>query len=445
MRIVIIGAGEVGTSVAANLAPDHDVIVVDTDEQRTEQLQYELDVLTLTGDGTSLSTLETADIAESDLLLACTDDDRVNLVACGAAKTVADPFTIARVRNVDYLRTWQRTGEAFAVDSMVCSVLLTAENIVRIIGLPAAIDIDLFAGGRVHVAEFEIPASSPVAGQTVAEADRFDSLTFAGLFRNDDLLLPAGDTRIESDDRAAVIGSPESVQAFALDIGASETPETADDIAVVGGSEIGYHTARLLEERSLAATLIEANEDRARQIAEDLPETTVMNHDPTDTDFLKRERIDEADVLVAALNTDEQNLLVAVLAKRLGVDRVLAVVENPEYITLFEEIGIDVAINPRSVTAEEITRFSFESAAENLAVLENDRANVLELEVGPESSLVGRSIQELDADISGAFVIGAVTRNLSVLTPRGDTELQSGDHIVVFAEPDVATEIASMA
>jgi trk system potassium uptake protein TrkA len=445
MRVVIIGAGEVGTSVAANLAPDHNVIVVDTDEQRTEQLQYELDVLTLTGDGTSLSTLETADIAESDLFLACTDDDQVNLVACGAAKTVADPFTIARVRTVDYLRTWQRTGEAFAVDFMVCSVLLTAETIVRIIGLPSAVDIDLFAGGRINVAEFEIPESSPVAGQTIAEADRFDSLTFAGLFRNDDLLLPAGDTRVEPDDRAVVIGSPESVQAFALDIGASETPETADDIAVVGGSEIGYHTARLLEERSLAATLIEADEDRARQISEELPETTVMNHDPTDTDFLERERIDEADVLVAALGTDEQNLLVAVLSKRLGVERVLAVVENPEYITLFEEIGIDVAINPRGVTAEEITRFSFDSAAENLAVLENDRANVLELELGPESSLVGRSIQELDADISGTFVIGAVIRNLSVLTPRGDTELEPGDHIVVFAEPDVATEIASMA
>jgi len=180
-------------------------------------------------------------------------------------------------------------------------------------------------------------------------------------------------------------------------------------------------------------------------MSEELPETTVMNHDPTDTNFLERERIDEADVLVAALGTDEQNLLVAVLAKRLGVDRVFAVVENPEYITLFEEIGIDVAINPRGVTAEEITRFSFDTAAKNLAVLENDRANVLELKLGPESSLVGRPIRELDAEISGAFVIGAVVRNLSVLTPRGDTQLQPGDHIIVFAEPDVATDIASMA
>ena len=445
MQVVIVGAGEVGTSVAANLAPDHDVIVVERNEQRAEHLQYELDVLTLTGDGTSLSTLETADIAESDLFLACTDDDRANLVACGAVKTAADPFSIARVRSVDYLRTWQHTGDAFGVDFMVCSVLLTAENIVRIVGLPSAIDIDMFAGGRVNVAEFEISGSSPVSGQTVAEADRFDSLTFAGLFRNDDLLLPAGDTRIRPDDRAVVIGSPESVQSFALDIGTGDAPEPADDITVVGGSEIGYHTARLLEERSLAATLVVGEGARARELAEKLPETTVMNHDPTDTDFLERERIDEADMLVAARGTDEQNLLVAVLAKRLGVDRVLAVVENPEYITLFEEIGIDVAINPQSATAEEITRFSFDNTAKNLAVLGDDQANVLELELGPESSLVGRSIRELDTDISGTFVIGAVVRSLSLLTPRGDTELHPGDHIVVFAEPGVATRIASMA
>ena len=444
MQVVIIGAGEVGTSIAATLASEHDVVVVDSDAERAEQLTYELDVLTVAGDGTSLATLERANVADADIFLACTDDDRANLIACGTAKTVADPFTIARTKTVEFLRTWQRTERAFDVDFMVCSVLLTAETIVRIIGLPAAIDIDLFAGGLVHVAEFEIPAESPITGQTVVEADRFDSLTFVGLFRNGDLVLPTGATVIEPGDRAVVIGSPKSVQAFALDIDATATPSATDDIVVVGGSDVGYHTARLLEERTLGATLIEADPERARQLAEELPETTVMEHDATDADFLKREHVDEADVLVAALDTDERNLLTAVLAKRIGVERVIAVVGNPKYVTLFEEIGIDVAVNPREVTAEEITRFSFESAAENLAVLENDQAEVLELELGAESDLVGRSIRALDEEISGEFVLGAVTRNRTLLTPRGDTELQVGDHIVAFAEPPVAAKLAAM-
>lgn len=445
MRVVIIGAGEVGTAIAEDLAPDHDVVVVDKDPAHADELKYELDVLTLAGDGTSLATLETAQTDDADLFIACTDDDRANLIACGTAKTLGDPFTIARTKSVEYLRTWERNRAAFGVDFMVCSDLLTAEDIVRVIGLPAAIDIDPFAGGLVQMAEFEIPADSPVTGQTIAEADRFDSLTFAGLFRGDEILIPSGETRIEPNDRAVVIGSPESVQSFAMDIDPEATPDSADEIVIVGGSEIGYHTARLLEDRGLHPTLIEENEARARQLAEDLPETLVMQHDAADTEFLVREHIDEADVLLAAIESDERDLLIAVLAKRLGVDRVIAIVDNLEYADLFEEIGIDVAINPREVTAEEIIRFSFESVAENLSVLEHDQAEVLEFELDGDSEIVGRPISELDADIEFPFVIGAVTRGGEFISPRGDTVLQPLDHIVVFVETEFVSKLTCLA
>jgi trk system potassium uptake protein TrkA len=445
MRVVIIGAGEVGTAIASNLAGEHDVVVIELDEERAEQLKYELDVLTLAGDGTSMERLETAEVAEADILLACTDDDRANLVACGTAKALADPFTIARVKNVEYLRTWERDNEAFGAEFVVCSDLLTAENIVRVIGLPAAVDVDTFVSGLVHMAVFEITRSSPVAGQSVMEADRFDSLTFAGLFRNGDLLVASGDTVIEAGDRAAVIGSSESVQQFAADIISEATPNTADEIVVVGGSDIGYHTARLLEERRFTPRLVEEDPDQARYLAEELPGTTVMQHDPSDTEFLQQEHIDEAEVLVVALESDEKCLLVSVLARRLGVDRIVAVVETAEYVTIFEEIGIDVAINPRRATAEEITRFSFESVAENLAVLENDQAEVLELQLGADSGLVGTPIQELDANIEGQFVVGAIARGRSLITPRGDTVLRPGDHIVIFAETEAVGGITALA
>jgi trk system potassium uptake protein TrkA len=445
MRVVIIGAGEVGTSTAASLSSEHDVVLVEKDEERAEKLKYELDILTVAGDGTSLATLERVDIEDADLFLACTDDDRANLVACGTAKTLSDSFTIARTKSVEYLRTWEHNNEAFGVDFMVCSDLLTAENIVRVLGLPAAIDVDLFAGGRIHMAEFEIPPESPVTNQTVVEADRFESLTFAGLFRNGDVLLPRGDTVLEPADRAVVIGSPESVQQFALDIEPETTPGRADEIVIIGGSEIGYQTARLLQERDLHPRLIEEDEDRARFLAEELPDTTVMEHDATDTEFLVREHVDEADIAVASMDSDERNLLIAVLAKRLGVDRVIAVVSDADYVQVFEEIGIDVAMNPRAITAEEITRFSFESVAKNLSVLEHDKAEVLELELGAESELLGRTIQELASDIDEPFVIGAITRNNSFVIPRGDTELLPGDHIVAFVETSFVDEIIAMA
>lgn len=172
MEVVIIGAGEVGTSIAASLATSHDVVVIDVDPSRTEELKYEYDVLTVAGDGTTSETQSSADVPDADMVIACTDDDQTNLVACGTSKTLGDAFTIARVKNTEYLRTWEREPTAFGVDFMVCTDLKTAENIVRIIGLPAAIDVDSFAGGLVQMAEFELPEDSPVVGQTVAEADR---------------------------------------------------------------------------------------------------------------------------------------------------------------------------------------------------------------------------------------------------------------------------------
>jgi len=445
MRTVIVGAGEVGTSIAKSLESDHDVVVIDIDPELTEALEYELDAMTLSGDGTAISTLRAADIESADLFIASTDDDRTNLVACGTAKTLADPFTIARTKSVNYLRTWEVTETAFGVDFMVSSDLLTAENIVRVVGIPSAIDVDAFSGGLVRMAEFEIDGESPVAGQTVAEADRFESLTFAGLFRGDELILPRGNTVIEADDRAVVIGSPESVQAFASDIDPDMTPGEADEIVVIGGSEIGYQTARLLEERSLSPRIIERDADRARYLAEELPNTLVMEHDATDTEFLAREHVDEADIVVAALESDERNLLVSVLAKRLGTDRVVAVVDNGEYVALFEEIGIDVAINPRQVIAEEVTRFTHGGVAENVALLEGDQAEVLELKLTDASELINRLIKDVAADLEADVVFGAITRNGALIAPRGDTELYAGDHIVVFVESSFVEELTTMA
>ncbi|EMA68934.1 potassium transporter peripheral membrane component [Halorubrum aidingense JCM 13560] len=445
MHVVIIGAGEVGTSIAASLASDHEVVVVDIDPDRAEQLKYELDVLTIAGDGTTSEIQSAADAGRADMVIACTDNDQTNLVACGTAKTLGDGFTIARVKSTEYLRTWQGNEGAFGVDFMVCTDLLTAENIVRVIGLPAAIDVDPFASGLVQMAEFEIGPESPVAGQTVSEADRFESLTFVGLFRDGEMTIPRGDTDIEAGDRAVVIGSPESVQAFATDIAPETTPGQADEIVIVGGSEIGYQTARLLEERNLKSRLIERDADRARWLAEQLPNTVVMEHDATDTEFLSREHVDDADIVVTALGSDEQNLLVSVLAKRIGADRVIAVVDSPDYVTVFEEIGIDIAINPRTVTAEEITRFTYESVAENIAVLENDQAEVLELELTEGCALVGRPISDIVSEIDARFVIGAITRDHKLVTPRGDTVLEPGDHIILLVDSDSVGEITAMA
>jgi trk system potassium uptake protein TrkA len=442
VHVIIVGAGQVGESIAADLADTHDVVVVERDPDRVEELTYGLDVLAIQGDGTAVTTLEEAGLADADMLIASTDNDETNIVACATAKAVADPFTVARIKNTEYLRTWERSERAFGIDFMVCTNLLTAESIVRVVGLPAARDVDPFAGGTVQMAEFEVGTDSPVADQTVAEADRFDSLTFAAIIRDDTLTVPKGGTPIRVGDRVVVIGSPKSVQEFATSVAPEEAPGAAEEVVIVGGSEIGYHVARLLGERGFRPRLIERDHDRARTLAEELPETVVMESDATDIGFLEREHVGDADVLVGALDSDEKNLLVALLAKRLGVERTVAVIDTTAYVELFETVGVDVGVSPREVVAEEITRFTRDGGAENVALIESDKAEVIEVETDASSILVGRPIQQSMAALPEGVVIGAITREGTLITPRGETVVQEGDHVVVFVDADVVDEVA---
>ena len=440
MRIVIVGAGEVGSTTAESLAEEHDVVVVDIDPERVESMTYDMDVLPVEGDATDMATLEEAGIGESDMLIASTDDDEVNIIACGIAKTCGDPFTIARTKSPKYLRPWEQGKRAFGVDFMVCTDLLAAETIVGVTGLPTAQNVDTFAGGLVQMTEFGIPAESPVAGRTVAEADRFDSLTFAGIIRGEQVIVPRGNTVIEAGDDVVAIGSPESARKFGAAIAPQENGPR--DVVIAGGGEIGYQTARLLEERGFSPRLIERDDGRARTLAEKLPKTTVFNGDATDQALLEQEKIGGADVLVAALETDQQNLLVTLLAGRMGAKRSIAIVESVDFVDLFETVGVDVAVSPRNVTAEEITRFTRSRRAENVAIIEGDQAEVLEFEVDAGSILLDRTIADAAADFPESVIIGAIARDGDLITPRGDTVVRSGDHVVVFAEADAFETVA---
>jgi trk system potassium uptake protein TrkA len=290
------------------------------------------------------------------------------------------------------------------------------------------------------MAEFEISDACPIVDQTVQEADRYDSLTFAAVIRDDAVVIPDGATTIAAGDRVVVIGSPESVHTFADALEPDHATGSEEEIAVFGGSEVGYHVARLLGERGFTPRLIEQDGERARQIAEELPATQVMESDATDASFLEREHIGDADVVVAALESDEKNLLVSLLATRLGAGRTIAVIDTPSYVELFQAVGVDVAINPRVVDAEEITRLTQASKAENVALIESDKAEVIEVEITAESVLADRPIRESAADLPDGVVIGAITRDKEFVTPRGDTVIRPGDHVVVFVDDDAIEE-----
>ncbi len=440
MHVVIIGAGQVGTSIAADLDDFHDVVVVEQDAERVDDITYSMDVLAIQGDGTDVDTLEEADVDKADIVIASTDDDETNIVASSTAKAISEAFTVARIKNTKYLRTWEHDEGAFGIDYMVCTNLQTAQTISRMVGLPSAHDVDVFANGCVEMAEFEVSQDSPIDEQTVEEADTFDSLTFAAIVRDGEVEIAQGDTVIRDGDRVVVIGSVESVHKFARTISPEEAHEKAAEVVIVGGSEIGFHVARLLEQRGLSPRLVEQDRDRARELAELLPDTLVMESDATDMGFLEREHVGDADILVSTLDSDEKNLLECLLARRLGVERTVAVIDRTSYVDIFETVGVDIGLSPREVVAEEITRFTQSGRAENLAFIETDKAEILEIEVDEDSVLVGRAISESIHDLPKGVVIGAIIRDGEYVVPRGDTVVEPNDHVVAFLHADVITE-----
>jgi len=439
MRILIAGAGQVGTRVAAELDATHDIVMIDVDTDRIDRLSYDLDVLTVTGDSSAIETLREAGIEDTDILIACTDSDEINIITCATAKSLADVTSVARVKNVKYIDTWDQAENVFGVDFMVGTNLLTVAAAAGGTGLSAARNFDVFAGGRVQMAEFEIGTDSPIAGQTVSDADRFDSLTFVAILRDGTTTIPTGGTRIQPGDDVVVVGRPDSVHAFGTEL----TPRETDpqNVLIIGGSDIGYQTARLLEERGLRPHLIEADADRAGELSERLSATTVRIKDPTDQDFLENERMADVDVVVAALEHDsEENLLAALRAKRKGADRSVAVVDHGEYVELFEDAGVDVAVNPRRATAAEIVDFARDHDTQNVALLEDNQAEVIEIQIDTDSVLSGRPIRETIHDLPEGVVVGAVTRNGTFLAPRGDTVIEPGDHAVILVDSDVVEE-----
>ncbi len=440
MRITVVGAGEVGRAIVATIADLHEVVVVDCDERIVDELAYAYDVLAVHGDGRDIETLREAEIDRSDLVIACTDNDEVNTVICATVTMVSDAFTIARVRRRTLFETWTGRPGAFGVDFMICTDSLTSEAVFRIAGLPAAQEVDTFANGLVRMAAFEVNPESPFVDRTVHQIDLDRSVTVAAIFRDDELVLPAGETAIRATDRIVVIGSASGVTNVANRISLSSRSPT-DEVVIAGASEIGFQIARLFEEHGYRPRLLEQDSDRARNAAEALPNTTVLEANPADIGFLEREHIDDVDIVIAALPSDERNLLVSLVSRQFGVGETIAIVENREYADLFEAAGVDVTVNPREETAEEIIRFTRLIPTEKIVLLNHDRAEVIEIVVTEGSTLADREIRDSTASLPDEVIIGAISRSGVLVTPRGTTVIRPGDHVILFVDTDVLEEV----
>jgi trk system potassium uptake protein len=437
VRIFLIGAGQVGATIVEALHHDHEVTVLDTEQSRLAGMADRYDVATVLGDGTSRHDLAEAGIRSADLVIACTSRDEVNLVAGMFARREApQATTVIRTSNLEYVDLWH-AGQ-LDVDFVVCSELETAHAISRIIGVPAARQTDVFADGQVQIVEFDVEegASPDVLGVPLRSAKAPRDSKVAAIIRGSEMLLPGGDDLIRAGDRIVVIGSPQAAQAWSALVSPGESK--VRDVVIFGAGRVGATIGRVLLDQGIGVRLVEASKEQALRVAEALPEARVYNATGVDPDFLERERIGQAQAAVFAMRDDAKNLYAASLAEVHGVPFTIGIAHDSVSVAAFEHAGIDVSVNPRGVTAEEIIRFAHDPRTQQVALLEGSRYEVLDVTTRDTSRYVGSKFR--DMPIHGAL-IGAIVRNGTAIFPHGEDVLQSGDRVIVFTESADASRV----
>jgi trk system potassium uptake protein TrkA len=430
VKVFVIGAGQVGVTIVEALHEEHEITVLDAEASRLHALTARFDVAVFEGNGTSRKDLAAAGVGNANLVIACTSRDEVNLVAGMFARREADgATTVIRTSSVEYVELW-REGQ-LDVDFVVSSELETAYAISRIIGVPAARQTDVFADGQVQVGEFDVDedASADVVGTPLRDAEIPDDSKIAAIIREGETILPGGDEVLRTGDRIVVIGSPSATQAWSTLL----WPQggAVRDVVIYGAGHVGLAIARVLLDQEINVRMVEASREQARRAAEALPKARIYNATGFDSDFLERERIGQSQAGIFAMRDDAKNQYAASLAQVHGIPFTIAIAHEAVSVAAFDQAGIDVSVNPRGVTAEEIVRFAHDPRMQQVAMLEDNRYEVLDVTTRESSRYIGMAFR--DMPIHGAL-IGAIVRNGNAVFPHGDDVLQAGDRVIIFTE-----------
>jgi trk system potassium uptake protein TrkA len=352
-------------------------------------------------------------------------------------KRLSGAQTIIRTNSAAYLEAWRE--RQLDVDFMVSPEHETANAISQILGIPAARHTDVFADGKVQIVEFDVPPDArkgPVIGHALRDAEIPAESRVAALIRGHRMIVPRGGEKVLPGDRVVVIASPRAARAWSRTIAGGE--QRVDDVVIFGAGQMGTTIARALLDRGIRVRLVDAVRERAHEVAVLLPDARCFHAHAFDPEFLERERIGRATAAVFCLNDDARNLYGAILAKSRGVRQTFALVHDEISADIYERGGVDVAVNPRQVTAEEMVRFAHDPRIRQIAMLEGDRFEILDLTVRAESALAGKPFDQLPTTGS---TIGALIRNGSVIFPHGSDELRAGDRVIVFVEAQRASAV----
>jgi trk system potassium uptake protein TrkA len=435
MRIVIAGMGDVGYHLAKQLSSEeHDIIAIDMDQQRLSHTDSMADILTINGSSTSISILKQAQVERADLFVAVTSFEEVNVTSSILAKKLGAKKTIARIANSEYLDEDVSINFAeIGVDFMIYPEELAAREMVNLILRSAATDVMDFEGGKLSVIGLRLDKDAPVVRKTIVEiAKEFDTFDFriVALHRNFRTIIPKGNDKFFANDQVFVIAKPEGNNVVMKLAGKEDVK--FDNIMILGGSKIGRRIAQQLEDK-MSIKLIEADEEKTIMLADNLKNTLVIRGDGRDIDLLAQEGIIDVDAFVAVTEDAETNIITCLMAKHLGVKKAIALVDKVDYIPLTQTIGLDSLINKKIIAANNISRFIRKSEVLALSTIEGIDAEILEYVAQQDSKVTKKLIKDLN--FPKEAIIGGIVRGEESIIAVGDTKIQNGDKVVVFALP----------
>jgi len=437
MNIVILGAGQVGASLARNLAnEDNDVTIIDTNAAVLRELREKLDVHTKQGHASHPDILEQANVNDADMLIAVTNSDEVNMMACQVAYSLfRTPTKIARIRAAGYLQHQELfTPELIPVDVLISPEQLITDYIYRLISNPGTMQVLDFANGKVRLVSIIAFHEGPLVGhkiKTIKEHLPDIKVRVTAIFRKGKAIIPSGNTIIEANDEIFVIASAQHIRAIVSELRSVDKPYKR--VMIAGGGSVGRRLATALEESRSQVKIIEKDADIATKLAETLNKAIVLEGDAADEALLLEENIDSVDIFCALTNDDEANILSAMLAKRLGARKVLSLVNRAGYVDLVESANIDMAVSPQQITIGALLTHVRSGDIVSVHSLRKGAAEVIEVIAHGDkknSRVVGR--KRVDLKLPPGATIGAIVRDEKVIMPHQEMVIEENDHVILF-------------
>lgn len=440
MKIIVLGAGKVGKALIRHLSDedyDYDVVAIDLQEARVEAIVNQYDVFGVVGDGATYDILQEAGVKETDIIIAVTKSDELNILACLMAKKMGAQNSIARVRNPEYLKQRSFMRDQLGLSMIINPELEAANEIRRILLFPSAFKIDTFVGGKIELAEFRLGENTRLIGISLSQLSKVSktNILICAVQRKDDLVIPDGDFILEQGDRIHVLGQHRDLVRFCHDIDLFK--QKTKRIIIVGGGRIAYYLARQLIEHGIQVKIIENDPKRCVALSGMLPEAIVIESDGSDEEVLIEEGITNIDALIALTGLDEENIVISLYGKAMNAKKTVAKVTRTNFTHVLDHLDIDSVIAPKNIIATHIMRYvraksnkDDESSVKTLHYLVQGEVEALEFVVTAQSAFLNLQVSELN--LKDNVLIAAISRERGFVVPKGETKIHLHDHLVIL-------------